>query len=115
MFLLDKKYYDCLLDSSYKTNIPLLVFSTTKKYKLIQSHRHKRLFGKSQWSFKKLNLFFDTFIEFSRKTNIFFNLFIIFLISIISTSIIFYGEISKIILNKEHKMVLIVVSFYFWD
>ena len=54
MFLLDKKYFGYLLDSVYKTNIPLLVFSTTKKYKLLQSHRHKRVFGKSQWSFKKI-------------------------------------------------------------
>ena len=30
MFLLDKKYFGYLLISVYKTNIPLLVFSTTK-------------------------------------------------------------------------------------
>ena len=65
---------------------------------------------------KKLNLFFDTFVEFSSsKLKFFFNLFIIFfLISIISTSITFYEEISKIILNKEYnKMFLTFLGFLF--
>ena len=37
MFLLDKKYFNYILNSDYETNIPLLIFSIGINYNLIVS------------------------------------------------------------------------------
>lgn len=115
MFLLDKKYFNFILNSEYETNIPLLVFSIGINYNLIRSERRLRKYGESQWTLnKKISLFFNTFIKFSNnfvKLAINFSV-IIFIISIIYTLFIFYEALSKNIGVEGYASIIIFIGFY---
>ena len=115
MFLLDKKYFNYILNSDYETNIPLLIFSIGINYNLIRSERRLRKYGKSQWTLKKkISLFFNTFIKFSNnfvKLAINFSVFI-FIASIIYTLFIFYEALSKNIGVEGYASIIIFIGFY---
>lgn len=115
LFLLDKKYFKKLINSSPETNIPLLIFSLYPKPHKIKYHRKKRPYGKSTWTFeKKLKLFNDTFIKFTDlpiKISI-YSSFIIFFSSILYLFFILNQALQGQIKVPGYASTIILISFF---
>ena len=66
--LMDKDILPFLSSSSSQLFTPIQVYSMGFRPKVIYYHREKRIHGKSKWTFgKKLSLFVDIALSFSRK------------------------------------------------